>query len=215
MSRISNIYCISLQTTPPAYSTRPTVYPSTNQGNSLSPLASTCGFSTVTLLFFHRRCHTFVYTTHTFYLSRPNSMTATTAQGLAGFFCFFVTWTCLWFAFSLHIPHYNISKCYCCNFKYTDHNVLCSAGRNSTVTMYHNNNNIDRLHKRKSWDHLVWTLRNWTLSQHSVICLLQFAFEDKVTWSAGVGWQRCTYSDIKFRTLAEFNCPVAGITSPK
>lgn len=46
----------------------------------------------MTLLFFHRRCHTFVYTTHTFYLSRLNSLTATTAQGLAGFF--FVFWDC-------------------------------------------------------------------------------------------------------------------------
>lgn len=106
---------------------------------SLSPLASMWDFFTVTLLCFDWRCHAFVYTTHTFYLTRRHKSLRSAQDLFVSWFCFFwggwvyactplvVQWGAatdfseLDLAFDFHtvytMPHQNICKCYWCLFK--------------------------------------------------------------------------------------------------
>lgn len=97
------------------------------------------------------------------------------------------------------MSHCNIWKCYCRHFRSScciQITKSCVAEAEAII-MYHNN--IDCLHKRKSGHHNLsshppppllpsrplWSSqcsnmsRNWTSSQHSVICLLHLHFRVK------------------------------------
>lgn len=142
-------------------------------------------------------------------------MTATTVQGLAGFCCFFATVLCLWsiqeqsvsnlilslicifFTRSPLQPLQMLLLQFWIQLLYTDHNVLCSAGRNSTANMYHNC--IDSLCKGKSCH--PFASHNPATCRETELCL---NIDLVVPWSTGVGWQRFTYLAVKLKILAEF-----------